>query len=226
MVVEKIFGECNDIPEHKVVTYKLQPSQHIQMIRNVIIQRKRKQHQCSMEREEEPRSKTRHIEEPEVCNGLPSPPVEKAELLEEKVEQPTPWTIQGMTELEIHKKLQELRDEKHRLFQLIKRLVQEEAENRQKPTMTEKPEEKEQEAKTQQPPIQETPARWKNKRPSRWAPREPPKFYRQAAPLFYPYNNPRHSPLPFRYNDPRFQPTPNTFQPNPAVSISKLQYYS
>ncbi|KAG0165416.1 hypothetical protein DFQ28_010657 [Apophysomyces sp. BC1034] len=205
MVIEKIFDESNDIPEQKVVTYKLQPSQHLQLIRNVIIQRKRKQ-QCSIEQKT---PKKRHIEEPEVCNGLPSPPIEKAELYEK------PATTQhGLTELEILQKLQELREEKHRLFQLIKRLVQEETKSKQKQTIAE--EQSEEEVKEKQQPQAETPAKWKNKRPSRWSPQEP-FFYRQP---FYAYR-PRPPPLPFRYNDPRFH---QQFQANLAVSITNLRH--
>lgn len=116
------------------ITYDLSPPTHIESIKNAIVQRygsrgsKRKlSYHPVIQRPL--KKKATH----DVNGGLPSPPVERA------LTPPPPPpayahrprstcpSSSSMTVSEITTKLEQLKQEKHRLFQLIKRLVQEEA---------------------------------------------------------------------------------------------------
>lgn len=119
----------------KKITYDLSPPTHIESIKNAIVQRygsrgsKRKlSYHPVIQRPL--KKKATH----DVNGGLPSPPVERA------LTPPPPAppanahrprstcpSSSSMTVSEITTKLEQLKQEKHRLFQLIKRLVQEEA---------------------------------------------------------------------------------------------------
>lgn len=123
------------------VTYDLSPPTHIESIKNAIVQRygcrgsKRKlSYHPVIQRPL--KKKATH----DVNGGLPSPPVERA--LTPPPQPPSPSmrshraistcpSSSSMTVSEITTKLDQLKQEKHRLFQLIKRLVQEEAEQQQ-----------------------------------------------------------------------------------------------
>lgn len=124
------------------VTYDLSPPTHIESIKNAIVQRygcrgsKRKlSYHPVIQRPL--KKKATH----DVNGGLPSPPVERA-LTPPPPPPPSPPVCahraisncpssSSMTVSEITTKLDQLKQEKHRLFQLIKRLVQEEAEQQQ-----------------------------------------------------------------------------------------------
>ena len=120
------------------VTYDLSPPTHIESIKNAIVQRygsrgsKRKSSYHPVV-QRPLKKKATH----DVNGGLPSPPVERA-LTPPPPPSPcahraisTCPSSSSMTVSEITTKLDQLKQEKHRLFQLIKRLVQEETEREQ-----------------------------------------------------------------------------------------------
>ncbi|KAI7880870.1 hypothetical protein K492DRAFT_177596 [Lichtheimia hyalospora FSU 10163] len=131
----KVFDTVDETRTIQKVTYDWSPPIHIESIKHAIVQRygsrgsKRKfSYHPVIQRPL--KKKATH----DVNGGLPSPPLERA------LTPPPPPppcahhamstgcpSPSSMTVSEITTKLDQLKQEKHRLFQLIKRLVQEEA---------------------------------------------------------------------------------------------------
>lgn len=130
----KVFDTVDETRTIQKVTYDWSPPIHIESIKHAIVQRygsrgsKRKfSYHPVIQRPL--KKKATH----DVNGGLPSPPLERALTPPPQCAHAmstgcsSPSTSSSMTVTEITTKLDQLKQEKHRLFQLIKRLVQEEA---------------------------------------------------------------------------------------------------
>ncbi|KAI8388904.1 uncharacterized protein BYT42DRAFT_561656 [Radiomyces spectabilis] len=152
-MVEKIF-EIDETPlTREIVTYHLEPSQRLDSIRNIIARQYKRKHsesllqlkkqQCSLDRchgglpsppvespppdhfESLTNDKTSVKYEPSLPSSLPMEQVQEAK--PSAAATIAPPTTPPLTEADILEKLEKLREEKHRLFQLIKRMVQEDS---------------------------------------------------------------------------------------------------
>ncbi|KAI8638415.1 hypothetical protein BD408DRAFT_423029 [Parasitella parasitica] len=142
------------------ITYHFQPNDQLNAIKDAIVKKfnsKRKLSTSLSSIEESPINLQHHI------GGLPSPPVEEKKVIS-KLPSPTP-TQPSLTSQEIREKIQHLKDEKHRLFQLIKQMMMEE-ENKKRQAKTQELEKKQrtlpQSTSTTLAPQQQT------KKRSRW----------------------------------------------------------
>lgn len=166
-MVDRIF-EDNDgryiEPKAHLITYDLKPSPKFHSIRSVIIRRfaeKRKQVSLSDDEPSSRSSKKTKVEELVLCpSGLPSPPSEDyvqppeirvcekpvdssntqeqpdVEMEEQKNDEAA--AAHGLSVAEITQKLEELKREKHELFQLMKQLMRQEQIDKQQQLEAEK----------------------------------------------------------------------------------------
>ncbi|KAI8144068.1 hypothetical protein BJV82DRAFT_608204 [Fennellomyces sp. T-0311] len=141
-MAERIFDVNDTVPTPTPIAYDLDPSPHIHSIRNVIVKRyAAKKRRLSTSKIDHRPLKKKHVQKQNelVANGgLPSPPVDspRSEFPgdDHVDEEPTSKSVATTTKLtasDIVKKLDELKEEKHRLFQLIKRLMQQEQDEQQ-----------------------------------------------------------------------------------------------
>ncbi|KAG0173343.1 hypothetical protein DFQ30_008216 [Apophysomyces sp. BC1015] len=126
-MIEKIFDSSDDHPQERgVITYQFDSPKHLSIIRKAIVRKTRQ------------RLKTVPSKQWVCDSGLPSPPVDSPFTMihEERLPSspPPPSSHEAeFTQADVCRKLEALKEEKHRLFQLIKRLVQQkEEEERQR----------------------------------------------------------------------------------------------
>ncbi|KAI9256698.1 hypothetical protein BY458DRAFT_519299 [Sporodiniella umbellata] len=111
---DTIFDYKEEVKRENVV-YHFQPTQRLEAIRTVIMDR------CQQKRVSCPCAPSSPIEH---IGGLPSPPVEeKKPVLEEEEEEEVALALSCQ---EIQAKIELLKEEKHQLFQRIKQMMQQE----------------------------------------------------------------------------------------------------
>ncbi|KAI8074765.1 hypothetical protein BC940DRAFT_289027 [Gongronella butleri] len=153
---ERIFDVNEPLASKGVIQYDLAPSQQLGAIRSLVSLAKRNQLAAINEQQKDKKKK---LTFDDLVSGLPSPPVESplsdfaslpvhpplddtppmtpnattsscssssSSTTSSSVDEPT------MSVQDIHEKLQSLRDEKHRLFQLMKQLVVQEDQQKKK----------------------------------------------------------------------------------------------
>jgi hypothetical protein len=152
------------------ITYHFQPNQHLDAIKSAIVKRYKE--------------KVPHVEESQLqqhhVGGLPSPPVEEKKVMPTPIIKKEPL----ISSSELKEKIQSLKEEKHRLFQLIKQMMVEEESKRRELQKTKA--------------AQVTKPLTTNKKKSRWAPcsTDTLPYYNNAS-YFYP--RPPLPPMP-RFN--------------------------
>ncbi|KAI8997823.1 hypothetical protein BDB01DRAFT_846430 [Pilobolus umbonatus] len=186
-------------PVKENITYEFQSIEHLDSIKAVIVDRCKKR--MSIRKKED--RMEQHF------SGLPSPPIEDkkddTELIEVKKED-------TLTCDEIQAKIDELKEEKHRLFQVIKQLMLEEEKKKRERLSQQEEERKQLKERQVVPPAVPVIAEDRkssyeynnrqnvnNKRKTRWAPMDhpmaPSPFYSSHSSSYY---HPRSS-IPSRY---------------------------
>ncbi|RCH80259.1 hypothetical protein CU097_002133 [Rhizopus azygosporus] len=161
---DTIFDYKEDLKKENVV-YHFQPIQRLDAIKSVIIDR------CKQK--QLPKQTSPPIEH---IGGLPSPPVEEKKPFveeEEEEEEETEEKDFKMTCDEIKAKIQSLKDEKHRLFQLIKQMMLQEQIKK----------------KQEQEKIQE-----QEEKTTRWGPPSERSNYFYSRPRYNPHPYTQHRP--------------------------------
>ncbi|KAI8098812.1 uncharacterized protein BX664DRAFT_381478 [Halteromyces radiatus] len=239
-MIETIFDIEQPLPKNSIVTYDLQPSHQFVNIRTILASRKRNSSSSPTPSKDNKKikknKKNKNLVYDDMISGLPSPPVESPmadfpSMTSTSTDNTPPltpnttFTMDSSSPLDQNKsnlstedilaKLAALREEKHNLFQLMKRLVEEEEQQqRQKQQSIDLQKDIEQQQQQQQ--------EQKKRKPSRWSSSNPSSLEQQSTFISLPQQQQQQQQQRFRNNMENNTPRPfssRSFNP-PARSHS------